>query len=123
METGVLNEPTVVADIGNAADSTFDPRRRMVGERRRRPIRPFCLGAAQPTLQEPTQQITPAARWRSRSVEKALAVEVIGDRAGVIARHAVPIIQFTAPQVGKVFRLTRMPPAPIFRPLSQENDF
>src|SRR6202451_627761 len=110
METGVLNEPTVVADIGNAADSTFDPRRRMVGKRRRRPIRPFCLGAAQPALQEPTKEIVPAPRRRRFAVEEALTVEMIGNRAVVIARHAVPIIQFTAPQVGKVSRLTGMAP-------------
>ena len=92
IETGGLDQPTGVADIGDAAGRTFDARRRTVGKRRRRPVRPFCLGAAQPALQEPAQADRAGSAAVPLAVEKALTVEMIGDRAVVIARHSEPDI-------------------------------
>src|SRR5580692_3881843 len=76
VETGGLDQPTGVADIGDAACRAFDARRRAIGKRRWRPIRPLCPGAAQPALQEPAQEITPAARRCRLAVEEALTVEM-----------------------------------------------
>jgi hypothetical protein len=39
------------------------------------------------TIDEPTQQITPASRRRAVRIEKPRTVKVVGDRAIVIARH------------------------------------
>ena len=85
IETGGLNEPACVADIGHAPAGAFDARRRAIGKRRRRPSRPLRPRAAPIAIGHPAQQIPPAARRRAVAVEKALAVEVVGNRAGVIS--------------------------------------
>jgi len=51
-------------------------------------------------------------------VEKPLAVEMVGDRTCVISGHSGQYIG----SVDRTARLTAAGPAPIFRPLSQEND-
>src|SRR5712664_3483602 len=76
-----------MADIGNAPGRAFDPCRRTVGIRRRRPGGPRHLGGAPATVDHPTQQIAPAFRRRAARVDEALAIEMVGDGAGVIARH------------------------------------
>ena len=87
-----LNEEAGMTDIGNAPGLAFDPRRRTIGTGRWRPGRPLRLGPAPMPIDKPAQQIRPAFRRRGMRVEKALAVEVIGDRAIVIARHSDPNI-------------------------------
>src|SRR3989442_1667360 len=76
-----------MADIGNAPGRAFHACRRTVGVRRRRPGGPSRLGGAPAAIDRPTQQIAPAFRWRAARIEEALAIEMIGDGADVIARH------------------------------------
>src|SRR6266478_4698595 len=56
-----------------------DGRREATGPRR--------LGGAPVAIDHPTQQIAPAFRRRAARVEEALAIEMVGDGASVIARH------------------------------------
>src|ERR1700722_6280559 len=100
IEPAGLNEPTGMADIGNAASRAFDPRRRPVGIRRRRPGRPLRLGSAPVTIDHPTPQVPAASRRRTIGIEKTLAVEMIGNRALVIARHPGGLYCAPAPAAG-----------------------
>src|SRR4029077_6798751 len=91
-----LEEKARMPDIGNPAGGAVDPRGRPVRMGRRRPGRPFCPRAAPEAIDQPAVQL-PAAPWRhALGVEKTLAVEVIGDRTGVIAGHLPRIISFAA---------------------------
>ena len=111
-----------MADIGDAAGRAFDARRRTVGIRRRRPGRPLCPGAAPVAIDQPAQQIPPAPRRRAVGVEKALAVEMIGDRTGVIARHFGSVLyQFAAAaRAGITPRLTQGRPLHLFSARSRK---
>src|ERR1700730_7085637 len=89
-----------MADIGHAADGAFDPHRRPVGIRRRRPGRPLRPGSAPVTIDHPTPQVPAASRRRTIGIEKTLAVEMIGNRALVIARHPCGLYCAPAPAAG-----------------------
>ena len=92
VEAGRLDEPARVPDIGQAPGRAFDAVGRTISIRRRRPCRPFRLGAAPVTIDQPTQQIALVPRRHAAAIVKTLAVEVIGDRTVIVTRrHCSPL--------------------------------
>src|SRR3974377_395918 len=77
-----------MADIGNTPSGAFDACWRTVGIRGWRPGRPLRLGSTPMTIDVPTKKITSASRRCPTRSKKPCAVEVIGDRTIIIARHA-----------------------------------
>ncbi|MGA8820507.1 MAG: hypothetical protein WB624_24720, partial [Xanthobacteraceae bacterium] len=106
---------------GDADGAAFDASRRPVGIRRRRSGRPLGAAAAsEAAIEVPAKQAKPGplpsallfrgAQW----VKEQFAVEMIGNRTLVVARHEGNI-GVAAPRSR---RLTERAAAPIFRPLS-----
>src|ERR1700746_1696210 len=82
-----LDQPARVADEGQSHLSAADTRRRLVGKWAWRPFRPGCALPAAAEL--PARKVADGFRGHAVGIEKALAVEMIGGRAG-IGLHAGP---------------------------------
>src|ERR1700720_1319548 len=93
-----LNKKTGVANIRNPPSRTFDAYWGAIDVWRWRPDRPLRFRSTAATIDEPTQQITPALRRCSMRVEEPSAVEVIRGGACVIAlRHGRSFFSQTIP--------------------------